>query len=188
MKKKLVSLFLVLALCLACVPVTALAKDDHDNHSGWTALTVSTIQGDGTLPPGSYYLSEDVAYNGSYSIMITTGTVTLCLNGHVLNLGGKNITIDGGALTLCDCTPVTTQGYLDSDGLWHAGSSTDSTESQCNLTGGVITGGQGYGAGRYTFGGGVYVRNGTFTMEGGSIADNTATYGGGLYMLTHPSL
>ena len=71
MKKKLVSLFLVLALCLACVPVTALAKDDHHNHDGWTALTERTIQEDGTLPPGSYYLSENVTYAGSNYIMIT---------------------------------------------------------------------------------------------------------------------
>ena len=181
MKKKLVSLFLVLALCLACVPVTALAKDDHHNHDGWTELTESTIQKDGTLSPGSYYLFENVTYAGSNSIMIT-GTVTLCLNGHVLDLEGKNITIEeGGALTLCDCTSDTTQGYLDSDGLWHAGSGTG---SQCNLTGGVITGGQGYDAGTYTFGGGVYVKNGTFTMEGGNIAGNTSAKGdgGGVYV------
>ena len=185
MKKKLVSLFLVLALCLACVPVTALAEDDHHDHNGWTALTVNTVQADGTLPPGSYYLSEDVTYAGSNSIMIT-GTVTLCLNGHVLNLGGKNITIndDGAALTLCDCTFGTTQGYLGSDGLWHAGSSTDGTGSPCNLSGGVITGGQGYDAGTYTFGGGVYVRNGRFTMKGGNIAGNTSAQGdgGGVYV------
>ena len=187
MKKKLVSLFLVLALCLACVPVTALANDDHHGHDGWTKLTVSTIPEDGTLPPGSYYLSEAVTYTGSNSIMIT-GTVTLCLNGHVLNLGDKNITIDnGGALTLCDCTSDTTQGYLDSDdGLWHAGSSTDGTRSQCNLTGGVITGGRGYATKSYTFGGGVYVKNGTFTMEGGNIAGNTSAQGdgGGVYVST----
>lgn len=181
MKKKLVSLFLVLALCLACVPVTALANDDHHDHNGWTALTANNINAG--LSPGSYYLSEDVTYTGSNYIMIT-GTVTLCLNGHVLDLRGKNITIDGGALTLCDCTSGTTQGYLGSDGLWHAGSSTDSTGSQCDLTGGVITGGQGHGIGTYTYGGGVYVRNGTFTMEGGNIAGNTSakSNGGGVYV------
>ena len=181
MKKKLVSLFLVLALCLACVPVTALAKDDHHDHNGWTPLTVNTIQADGTLAPGNYYLSGDVNYTGSNSIMITTGTVTLCLSGHVLNLGGNTITIDGGALTLCDCTSGTTQGYLDSDGLWHAGSSTDSPGSPCNLTGGVITGGRGYGASTFTFGGGVCVDSYIgFIMNDGSIADNTATWGGGV--------
>ena len=84
MKKKLVSLFLVLALCLACVPVTALANDDQHDHDGWTPLTGSTFKNDGTLPPGNYYLSENVTYAGSNSIMITTGTVTLCLNGHVV--------------------------------------------------------------------------------------------------------
>lgn len=108
MKKKLVSLFLVLALCLACVPVTALANDDHHDHDGWTALTVDTIKEDGTLPPGSYYLSEDVNYTGSNSIMITTGTVTLCLNGRVLDLGGKNITIDKPCATALLALPRAT--------------------------------------------------------------------------------
>ena len=182
--QRISAFLLCLALCLACVPVTALAKDDHHDHNGWTPLTVNTIKEDGTLDPGQYYLSKDVTYTGSNSIMIT-GTVTLCLKGHVLDLGGENITIDnGGALTLCDCTSGTTQGYLDSDGLWRAGSSTDSTESPCDLTGGVITGGHGYAPKSVTFGGGVYVRNGTFTMEGGNIAGNTSAegYGGGVYV------
>ena len=182
--QRISAFLLCLALLVGLLPLSALAKDDHHDHNGWTALTVNTIKEDGTLDPGQYYLSKDVTYAGSNSIMIT-GTVTLCLNGHVLNLGGKNIKIDnGGALTLCDCNPVTTWGYLDSDGLWHAGSSTDDTGSPCDLTGGVITGGQGYDAGIFTFGGGVYVRNGTFTMEGGNIAGNTSAKGdgGGVYV------
>ena len=179
--QRISAFLLCLALLVGLLPATALAAGEHDSHSnGWTEFTAGTT----TLSGGSYYLSKDVTYTGSNSIMIT-GTVTLCLNGHVLNLGGKNITIDdGGALTLCDCNPVTTWGYLDSDGLWHAGSSTGSTGSPCYLTGGVITGGQGYAADLYTPGGGVYVRNGTFTMEGGNIAGNTSAEGdgGGVYV------
>ena len=183
--QRISAFLLCLALCLACVPVTALANDDHHDPDGWKALTADNINAG--LSPGNYYLSENVNYTGSNSIMITTGTVTLCLNGHVLDLGGENITIDnGGALTLCDCTSGTTQGYLDSDGLWHAGSSTDSAGSPCDLTGGVITGGQGYeyDSKVYTYGGGVFVRNGTFTMEGGNIAGNTSAKGdgGGVYV------
>ena len=184
--QRISAFLLCLALLVGLLPVTALAAGKHDSHSNsWTALTVNTIKEDGTLDPGQYYLSENVNYTGSNSIMIT-GTVTLCLSGHVLDLGGENITIDGGALTLCDCTSDTTQGYLGSDGLWHAGSSTDDTGSQRDLTGGVITGGQGYeyDSKLYTYGGGVFVRNGTFTMEGGNIAGNTSAKGdgGGVYV------
>ncbi len=184
--QRISAFLLCLALLVGLLPVTALAAGKHDSHSnGWTELTANNINAG--LSPGQYYLSGDVNYTGSNSIMIT-GTVTLCLNGHVLNLGGKNITIDddGAALTLCDCNPVPTRGYLDSEGLWHAGSSTDGTGSPCNLTGGVITGGRGYeyDSKLYTYGGGVFVRNGTFTMEGGNIAGNTSEQGdgGGVYV------
>ena len=81
-------------------------------------------------------------YSGSAPITVT-GTVTLCLNGHVLDLNGKSIMVKNGAhLTLCDCnSSTTTTGCIGSDGLWHAGSSNDDTP--CNLTGGVINGGGG---------------------------------------------
>ena len=73
----LLSVMLVIGL----MPVTALAAGEHDSHSNnWTELTADT-----TLSGGSYYLSKDVEYSGTESITVS-GEVTLCLNGHKLDL------------------------------------------------------------------------------------------------------
>ena len=195
-----------LLILLLLLPVTAVAQDDnHDNHEGWTALTNEVLSGN-TLPTGKYYLSEDVTCIGGTQTAITiTGEVTLCLNGHVLNLNGQSLRVESGAtLHLCDCntTNQTHKFTVGSDGLWQLNEA-DGTET---LTGGVITGGKNRkedifywdGGGVFvngTFamsggnivgnmstdnGGGVYVDiNGTFTLSGGSIAGNTCTYSGG---------
>ena len=181
MRKRFLSLFCVLALCQGMLSVTALAEWEHTNHSGWTALGGNTT----TLSNGNYFLSGDVEHNGSGAITVS-GTVTLCLNGHVLDLNDQYIKVNSGAsLTLCDCTSGTTSGYLGRDGLWHPGSPTDEGATTCNLTGGVITGGNGQTVSEegylYNCGGGVVVSGGTFTMTGGNIAGNTGS-GGGVYL------
>ena len=194
-----------LLILLLLLPVTALAQDDnHDNHEGWTALTNEVLSGN-TLPAGKYYLSDDLECNGTPQTWITiTDEVTLCLNGHVLNLNGQSLRVQSGAtLHLCDCNTTTLHKFtVGSDGLWQLNEA-DGTET---LTGGVITGGKNRkedisswnGGGVFvngTFamsggnivgnmstnkGGGVYVDiNGTFTLSGGSIAGNTCTYSGG---------
>ena len=180
MRKRFLSLFCVLALCQGMLSVTALAEWEHTNHSGWTALGGNTT----TLSNGNYFLSGDVEHNGAITV---TGTVTLCLNGHVLDLNEQYIKVNSGAsLTLCDCTSGTTSGYLGRDGLWHPGSPTDEGATTCNLTGGVITGGNGQTVSEerhlYNCGGGVVVSGGgTFTMTGGNVAGNTGS-GGGVYL------
>ena len=161
--------------------VTALAVGEHTDHSSWIALDGDTT----ALANGSYFLFSDVEYNGTGAITVS-GTVTLCLNGHVLDLNEQYIKVNSGAsLTLCDCTSGTTSGYLGRDGLWHPGSPTDEGATTCNLTGGVITGGNGQTVSEegylYNCGGGVVVSGGTFTMTGGNIAGNTGS-GGGVYL------
>ena len=95
-------------------------------------------------------------------LTISSGTVTLDLNGHTIDRGitnyrenGNVITISGGNLTLTD-------------------SSTGKT--------GKITGGWNNGE----KGGGVYVSSGTFTMNGGTICNNyVASYNGPLVKTTN---
>ena len=178
MKKRLVSVLTVLALCLSLLPAAALAAGEHNDHNGWKPLngTLDTI----SLESGnSYYLSDDVAYTGTQPINVT-GTVTLCLNGHVLGLGGQYIKVGADAkFTLCDCTGGTTYGNIGSGGLWEK----SDTSGNCNLTGGVLTGGKGYQIGPTVYGGGVYVSTrGDFNMTGGNIAGNSAQCGGGVYV------
>ena len=174
-----------LALCLVLLTATALAADEHDGHSaedGWTELTADTIANN-TLATGKYCLADDVEYTGSGPLTVN-GTVTLCLNGYVLDLNGRHIEVkNGGNLTLCDCSEEETAGYIDSSGLWHRleeGGTVPDGATPCNLTGGVITGGDSSGGDSSGEGGGVYVDGGSFTMEGGNIAGNTAKHGGGV--------
>lgn len=180
MRKRFLSLFCVLALCQGMLSVTALAVGEHTDRSSWIALDGDTT----ALSNGSYFLSGDVEHNGAITV---SGTVTLCLNGHVLDLNDQYIKVNSGAsLTLCDCTSGTTSGYLGRDGLWHPGSPTDEGATTCNLTGGVITGGNGQTVSEegylYNCGGGVVVSGGTFTMTGGKITGNAAYRGGGVYV------
>ena len=168
MKKRLLSLTLIAALCLSLLPVTALAAEEHDSHSNsWTELTADTT----ILSDGSYYLSGDVEYSGTESITVS-GEVILCLNGHKLDLNKQHISVGSGAsLTLCDCSTggVLTGGSGSKGGGVYVGGGGTFT-----MTGGSIAGNTAES------GGGVYVdEGGTFTMEDGSINNNQVTSGGG---------
>lgn len=105
-------------------------------------------------------------------------------NGHTTEDGWQELTgngdgsvinvIAGANFTLCDCNTTTEHKYNvnEATGLYEF-----TADGENTLTGGVVTGGD---AGS---GGGVYVAGGTFTMEGGAIAGNTATStGGGVYV------
>lgn len=168
MKKRLLSLTLIAALCMSLLPVSALAAGEHDSHSNdWTEFTAGTT----TLSGGSYYLSGDVEYSGTESITVS-GEVILCLNDHKLDLKGQHISVGSGAsLTLCDCSTggVLTGGSGSNGGGVYVGGGGTFT-----MTGGSIAGNTA------NAGGGVYVdEGGTFTMEDGSINNNQATSGGG---------
>ena len=192
MKKRLFSIFCALVLCLALLPGMAMpasaANCDGTHSDGWTALTAAG----GDLSSGKYYLSGDVTATGVITI---NGNVTLCLNGHVLDLNGHYINVSSGAtLTLCDCDDSTTHKFtVGEDGLWTLNANGDK-----EVTGGVITGGNRNGSGGCVYvsgtfnmesgnivgntaanGGGVHVQSGTFTMSGGSISGNNATFSGG---------
>ena len=167
MKKRLLSLTLIAALCMSLLPVTALAAEEHNSHSNsWTELTADTT----ILSDGSYYLSGDVEYSGTE--ITVSGEVILCLNGHKLNLNKQHISVGSGAsLTLCDCSTggVLTGGSGSKGGGVYVGGGGTFT-----MTGGSIAGNTAES------GGGVYVdEGGTFTMEDGSINNNQVTSGGG---------
>ena len=141
--------------------------DAANHHADWTELTSSSD----ILIGSSYYLNEDVTYTGTAPIRVF-GDITLCLNGHALDLNGKQIYLCSGAsLTLCDCTA-------------------EEGESGGSITGGSVTNGAVYvdnggtfdmTGGQISGSGGVYVK-GTFNMTGGSITDSTADHGGGVYV------
>lgn len=136
-------------------PAAAQAAAEHDHADGsWKAIATDG----GTLSGGNYYLEDDVTLTVNLTF---SGTVTLCLNGHVLTGTGTGSVIlinSDSNFTLCDC-------------------STDASNvvNGVTYTTGVITGGDNGS------GGGIYVNVSTFTMEGGTIAGNKAgQQGGGL--------
>lgn len=124
---------------------------------------------------GSGYLANDIECPRG---LVVDRNVKLCLNDKVLNLAGEgNITVNNTSFTLYDCG--TTVRYYDKDtttGLWTL--NTAKTSGDYSTTGGVITGGKV----QYSYGGGVCVNSGTFTMNGGNISGNsTGASGGGVY-------
>ena len=145
MRKRMLSWGLILSLLLTMLPVSAMAAEsgepkaeptetiytlspdteihsantltstgtaEHSGHTGWTQLRNSTQ----TITDGNYYLSGNVT--STYGITVS-GSVTLCLNGHTLNIGqNTTFTVSSGAtLTICDCqsggTITGTESYIN---------------------------------------------------------------------------
>ena len=164
----------------------------------WLQEAIDSVPDGGIVKLNMDYTATDD--DGPLTVQ-TLKTVTLDLNGHILDRGlsGKPSTYNGhtievyGTLTIKDSNPNAVNTYPDP---------MDSNKT-VTVTGGVITGGSslgfgggvlvqstgsftlsggsisGNGAGR---GGGVYVNDGSFTMTGGSISGNTAFEGGGVYV------
>ena len=177
MKRKLWTLLLALGAALAlCVGASAA------DFTGWTAL-MDAHSGQ-ALADGNYYLNNDVTISQTITV---SGTVTLDLNGHVLqykndNTKGSVIVIEsGGHLTIKDSNSNATHKFKpNGDGLWVL----DESNGTETVYGGVITGGTGYPFQLYSTvncGGGVYIApGGQLTMTGGNIIGCSAEYGGGV--------
>ena len=175
-------------------PAVVHTHDDVE-FQPWTNST--SLPADG----GDWYLDCDVELTGTWKISTDTN---LCLNGHVIRQTKDGYTVievgKGATLNLYDCderaseTDYTHHFTVASDtGLW----TLTASETDTYVTGGVITGGGGGGVkvdGTFTmnggtiagnkngYGGGVDVWGGTFTMNGGTIAGNKANmYGGGIF-------
>ena len=177
MKRKLWTLLLALGAALAlCVGASAA------DFTGWTAL-MDAHSGQ-ALADGNYYLNNDVTISQTITV---SGTVTLDLNGHVLqykndSTKGSVIVVEGGGqLTIEDSNTSNLSHTFNSNGkLWVL----DEASGTETVTGGVITGGTGYPYQLYSTvncGGGVYIApGGQLTMTGGNIIGCSAEYGGGV--------
>lgn len=133
--------------------------ESHNTTGEWTELTSDG----GVLTSGNYYLAEDVTL--TTDLTIETGEiVNLCLNGYVLEGTGTDSVIKVyGTLNLYDDTDSTNTHVITDP------RSSDPTATIL-VTGGVITGG------------GIYVKSGTVNMYDGTIAGNTTSSGGGVYL------
>ena len=184
MKRKLWTLLLALLGAALALCVGASATE---------VSTADALTGDSVELNGEYKLIADITIDRSI-VINKEKSVTLDLNGHVLNLtdtsGGDSwITVEGGGnLTITDSSPTVPHNFEpNADGLWVLNE--NGTKS---VTGGVITGGTGYQYQKVQpngtvyivkAGGGVFVKaGGKLTMEGGNIVGCSAVYGGGVYL------
>lgn len=125
------------------------------------------------------------------TLTFNTGFITLDLNGNMLKQTGSGsvISIGEGADVVLDdwISATTTHNYYVADnGLWTFYDDTETAPDGAvtgTVTGGVITGGN-----AATWGGGIYITESTFTMNGGTIAGNTAgENAGGVFVQTNGS-
>ena len=185
MTKKLLSVLLALVMALCFMPTLAFAEDahihcvcggehsvaDHTTHTDVTWTGVSDLSE--IAAAGNYYLKND---------MTLSDTWTCSIDGVNLCLGGKTITgkdgaavinvASGASLAITDCG--TSGKITHAEGAKGRGIENNGTLTLWNgsISGNSIVGN----------GGGVYVSAGcTFTMYGGSITNNTADLGGGVW-------
>ena len=152
-------------------------------------------------------LTSDIKLSNELQIT-NNRKVTLDLNGYVLDLGGKHISVSAlsgdpwyhsNQLTIIDSDPTKHHKFTDNDGLWKLDENGDKTVSGGVITGGsdgssaIIAGSRGtvtmnvgniVGCSTSGVGGAVSARNGTFIMNGGSIIGcKTDFASGAVYVL-----
>ena len=132
-----------------------------------------------------YYLTNNIVLNNkSWN---PTDYISLCLNGYSITANGNFDTITvgegkhGDSLTLCDCNGSgnNTGEITHSIGMKGRGVYLKPF-SDLSLYSGNITGNNTDANNTDANGGGVYLTGGSFYMYGGSITNNSASYGGGV--------
>ena len=162
-----------------------------NNSAGKTKIDNRTYW---VLPAGSYYLAGDITLDKS--ILIESGEVNICLNGHKLRLNHGTVQIceviqlNGGTLNLTDCQDKGTVCHVDGN---PGRGVTVGNGTSFTLYGGTICNNVARVSSTKAQGGGVYIgSSSTFNMYGGKISNNRATvgskgtdsdwgYGGGVY-------
>lgn len=209
MKKRLLSVLLLVCMVLTLLPTAALAGDMHEHEALPAAAHTHCFCG-GSVNAGDHTSHEDVtytAYNNASSLKqilksddviyaYLTNNITLdrlylpegktlylCLNGHRITFDEYQVTLNNNTtLYLCDCSTEKTGTISRSAG-----------KTSCVLVSGENATFNMYGGtlrnGNRSYGGGVNVSAGTMNMYGGTITENTATSdGGGIYVDTKGTL
>ena len=132
MKKRILSILLILCMVLGFVPMTVFAETNFD--STWTELT--SVHGGTMLATGKYYLNSDITIDSAITIT-DNSTVTLDLNGHVLRMTGEDsvIRMENGKLTLQDSNSQAIHKFSEVNDLWVL----DEANGTQIVKGGVIT-------------------------------------------------
>ena len=214
MKKRLLSVLLLVCMVLTLLPTAALAGDVHEHEALPAAAHTHCFCG-GSVNAGDHTSHKDVTYKActkanylrqifwiektdvayaylenditlDYHFYIQNGqTLYLCLNGHTLNLDEYNILVYNRGGTLYLCDCSAKKTGTISGGSNRCISVDDAAESTSTFN---MYGGT-LRNGKSSNGAGVEVANGTMNMYGGTITENTATRdGGGIYVGTKGTL
>lgn len=207
MKKRLLSLLLILCLCAALLPVAVFAEDNVTTVKTEDELKEAIAKG------GAIQLGADITLDhnaGLAFLQIIYDDVTLDLNGHILKADTKTdgkfmIDVRYIHLTLIDSQPDATHdpeikvgNEIINGGMIYGLRGNNLGLNECmrvyssatfTMKGGSIVSGHadkpyipGYGYSVIDVSGGVYV-TGTFNMTGGRIIDcSTETSGGGVFV------
>lgn len=177
MKKRILSLLLILCLCAALLPAMVLAEDNV------TIVTTEDQLKNAIEKGGAIQLGKEITLNAT--LVINNNTVILDLNGNVLRaksltFGAIRVTGSNASLTLTDNSNEK-NGKIFGFILDGVGGGVYVEGGSFIMNGGTIDRCAGMGGG-----GGVYLTNGaSFTMNGGTIkgctAQNNAS-GGGVYV------
>ena len=180
-----------------CNHKDASGKPVHNENIVWTPVSSESGLNNGD----NIYLTQDIELSRTWTIN-AGGTVNLCLNGHTITANGDfdaiTLTSNTNTLNICDCNDSGVgKGIIThAEGMTGSGvymTAADGKKATVNMYGGTITGNTGHTVTvknvDSTRGGGVYVdSNAQFTMRGGSITENTADVGGGVYYTASNSL
>ena len=128
---------------------------------------------------GNAVISENTATNGNGGGVYMNSAPEVTMNGGSItgntaaNNGG-GVYAFSGTFTMNDGTIAGNKATAKNGGGVYANGSTTFT-----MTGGTIGGSTAADANAAKYGGGVYVKNGTFTMSGGKVTGNSVTEDGG---------
>ncbi|MDE6351308.1 MAG: hypothetical protein K2K67_09945, partial [Treponemataceae bacterium] len=161
----------------------------NDGTSAYTIYVDGTISATTATYTGAKGMADFTALTKRLTLTIKALSSTATLDGgarfdadgNVTNPGiGKGIIYvkpaSGGKLNLTLENLVIKGGKVSNDyggGIYFNSAGSVLTIKDCEISGN-----------KAIFGGGVYVFNGTFTMDGGEISGNTARDGGGVFMAT----
>ncbi len=173
MKKRILSILLVLCMMLCLVPTSVFAESETNKKVETEQELVDALSDSST---DIITLKNDIAISTTLTV---DRAVTLDVYGYMLEITGSGSVINiksGGHLTLKDSDPTAEHRFVSDNGLWKL----DEISGTETVLGGVIYGGTGTKMYYSTYGGGVLIEpGGAFTMNGGSIVGCKADGAGG---------
>ena len=196
MKKRILSVLLTLVMLIGLVTVMSVSASaagehthcvcgaqhasvgDHTELSStkFTAVTTQEELQSAATEGGCVYLANDIALTSTLAVA-EGKTLTLCLNGKKLSCAATVIKVEASAtFHLTDCGTDVREGHINAaTKLWTAGTGSSSDDVEYNLTGGVITGGQGMTTANFgTKHAGAIRNSGTVYIYSGNVAGNQA--------------